>query len=510
MKVSNKILSGLIVAALCVPGTVSAATYRSDSDTSLGLLDYLENEHRAARDKQKVTPEETQLLKDTAEMAKHLRYPVDPTKAAPVAFEGDDLTWNQATGDFEAKGKVKITQLDNHRFTGEDVDGNTITQRIHIPGKGHMMQLTPGQTKVLLDGYETNYNYKDRTGTMERAKGQVADSYMSGKRFEFYPDKIIIYDGTKTKCSAQHPDYNLYAQKIEIYPNDKMIMHHVKFLLKGNVIMTKSKYEVDLTKNQNPTDWLPRFGYDKTNGVWVEQNYHTPVAPHVDANLNLMYTSKKSWRNDVNMGWSNRTIYTRVVYGYFDDDDDNWLKKEPSLLWGHNRRIGHTPFHYGINGEYGRWYQNGIRSNHNRYTFGISRDAITFAGWLLHLSTSYEVTKESYDESTVRGFNYDAVLIKDFDDRWSGYAAYRYQKNNTQNSLFDFDNDSFSRKIETGFSYRLDDKNRIAFGAKYNVEGSDWDKLDYYWFHDMHCSQLILHYEGRDNTWKVKWHFLPF
>ena len=112
--------------------------------------------------------------------------------------------------------------------------------------------------------------------------------------------------------------------------------------------------------------------------------------------------------------------------------------------------------------------------------------------------------------STVRGFNYDAVLIKDFDDRWSGYAAYRYQKNNTQNSLFDFDNDSFSRKIETGFSYRLDDKNRIAFGAKYNVEGSDWDKLDYYWFHDMHCSQLILHYEGRDNTWKVKWHFLPF
>ena len=196
MKVSNKDFIGLDCRSLCVPGTVSAATYRSIPIIEPWLLDYLENEHRAARDKQKVTPEETQLLKDTAEMAKHLRYPVDPTKAAPVAFEGDDLTWNQATGDFEAKGKVKITQLDNHRFTGEDVDGNTITQRIHIPGKGHMMQLTPGQTKVLLDGYETNYNYKDRTGTMERAKGQVADSYMSGKRFEFYPDKIIIYDGT--------------------------------------------------------------------------------------------------------------------------------------------------------------------------------------------------------------------------------------------------------------------------------------------------------------------------
>ena len=91
MKVSNKILSGLIAAALLVPGTVSASTYRSDSDTSLGLLDYLENEHRAAREKQKVTPEETQLLKDTAEMAKHLRYPVDPTKA--TVWRGS--TWKE-------------------------------------------------------------------------------------------------------------------------------------------------------------------------------------------------------------------------------------------------------------------------------------------------------------------------------------------------------------------------------------------------------------------------------
>ena len=100
-------------------------------------------------------------------------------------------------------------------------------------------------------------------------------------------------------------------------------------------------------------------------------------------------------------------------------------------------------------------------------------------------------------------------MTKDFDDRWSGYGAYRYQKNNRELSPFDFDNDSYSRKVEAGFSYRIDENNRVAFGSKYDVDNAVWRKFDYYWFHDMHCSQLILHYEGRDNTWKVKWRFLP-
>ena len=511
MKSATKILSGLMITALVLPaaaGTASAATYHSDSDTSLGLLDYLEDEHRAAR-AQKPNPEKDQLKADTEEMRKHLRYPIDPTKAAPVAFEGDDLTWNQVTGDFTAKGKVKVTQLDEHRFEGENVDGNTIEERIHIPGKGHMLQFTPSQTEVMLDGFETNYNYRTRTGSMESAKGKVAENYMTGKKFEFYPDKIVIYDGTKTKCSAIHPDYSLFARKIEIYPDDKMVLHNVKFKIKGATFMSKSRYEVNLKKDTTVSDWFPRVGYDKTNGLWIRENLKQPIAKNVDANAKIVYTTKKDWRNEFNVGWANAGNYARVTQGYFDDSDDNWIKKQPSLLVGHTARIGNSPFHYSVNGEYGRWKQGEVKSNHKMYNVGLSYDPIRFDGWKLNLSTSYEVTYESYNDAHYNGFNYDATLTKDFDDRWSGYGAYRYQKNNRELSPFDFDNDSYSRKVEAGFSYRIDENNRVAFGSKYDVDNAVWRKFDYYWFHDMHCSQLILHYEGRDNTWKVKWRFLP-
>ena len=77
------------------------------------------------------------------------------------------------------------------------------------------------------------------------------------------------------------------------------------------------------------------------------------------------------------------------------------------------------------------------------YNVGLSYDPIRFEGWKLNLSTSYEVTHESYNDAHYNGFNYDATLTKDFDDRWSGYGAYRYQKNNTEVSPFDFDNDSY-------------------------------------------------------------------
>ena len=209
------------------------------------------------------------------------------------------------------------------------------------------------------------------------------------------------------------------------------------------------------------------------------------------------------------MGWANAGNYARVTQGYFDDSDDNWIKKQPSLLVGHTARIGNSPFHYSVNGEYGRWKQGEVKSNHKMYNVGLSYAPIRFEGWKLNLSTSYEVTHESYNDAHYNGFNYDATLTKDFDDRWSGYGAYRYQKNNTEVSPFDFDNDSYSRKVEAGFSYRIDENNRVAFGSKYDVDNATWRKFDYYWFHDMHCSQLILPYEGRDNTWKVKWRFLP-
>ena len=74
MNRNRKILSGLLAAAAVLPvmAAPAQAEYHADSDTGVGALDYIEDQHRAEREN-RLTDEQQQLLKDAATMQQHLR-----------------------------------------------------------------------------------------------------------------------------------------------------------------------------------------------------------------------------------------------------------------------------------------------------------------------------------------------------------------------------------------------------------------------------------------------------
>ncbi len=508
MKTKKKICSGLLAAMALMPGYALAA-YSSDSETGVDALDYIENQHRQER-QNRPDAEQQQLLKDTAAMQGHLRKPVDPQKI-PTAFEGDDLTYDERTGDFTAKGHVRITQLDNRRFTADQMDGNTKKQQIEVPGKAHILQLSPAAPTVKLDGYKTNYNYGTKTGSMEDAKGKVEHQYVTGKRFEFYPDHIVIYDGTATKCSAKKPDYHTSADKIEYWPGKKMVLHHVKFWLGHIMLYRKNLYEVDLRPEATQGLEYPRVGYDSDDGIWIRKDFSYSLANKVSFNPEFQYMGKYGVRSSANLDWKNAESDYKVVYGYYEDSNNHWVRKQPSFIYEYGNHIGKLPIAYGLKYEFGRWASQGIRSNHTEYDFSLTRDPIHFnKGYTLHLGAGYSITRESYNDSRVDGFNYDVTLTKDFDSRWAAYTGYHYANKNSQNALFQFDTDDYSRKLENGFSYRFDDLNRIVVGTNYDLDGKHLKDIDYYWYHDIHCAQLILRYREKRHTWHVSLQFTPW
>ena len=498
----------LAVSAACAVFPIGAeAAYSGDGETGIQRLDFIENRRREER-ANRPTEEQQKLLADVQEMRKYLRHPVDETQPSPIAFEGDDLTYDERTGDFTAKGHVDIVQLAARRFQGDYVEGNTVRGDVSIPDKAHMLQLTEGQTRVTLDGYRINYNYQKRTGTMAEAKGKVGAYYMTGKRFEFYPDKIVVYDGTQTKCGAEKPDYHLSADVAELYPGDRLVLTNVKFWLKNKVIFTKKRHEVDIAHpiQQN----FPRAGYDSDDGMWLEQTFEQSIAPRVTAAFHFHVTTKHGWRSHYDLGWQNAGASALVTYGSFEDGDNNWIKKEPSLILGYGHRIRKSPVSYGLYSEYGRWYGSGIHSNHWVYGVSVTHDTILFHGFGLDLAAGYSVTRESYDRSRVQGMNASAFLTKEFDDRFAAYVGYIYTKSTKTNALFRFNQEDFSKTIQAGMSYRIDKNNRVVIGAKYASGPREWTDVDYYWFHDLHCSQIILRYRSKQNSWKMKWEFTPW
>jgi lipopolysaccharide export system protein LptA len=508
-KTKITVCSGVIAASLLLPGYAMAAPYRSDSETGVDALDYIENQHRAARENA-LDAEQQKLLQDTQNMKAHLRQPLDVKKSVPLTMEGDDLSYDERTGAVYAKGNVRITELDAKSFTTDEADGNLKTQDVDIEGKAHMLQITPQAPRVKLDGYKTQYNYGNKTGKMENVVGKVDHQYVTGERVEFYPKEVIIYNGTATKCAAKKPDYHTQAKKIEIWPNQKIIMHDVDFYIGSVRLYHKDRTETNIGPDaKNPV--YPRVGYDNDDGLWIEQDFTQTVAPKVTAYADLRHTGKFGFRNVLGTRWDNGGNSSRVEYGYFEDGNNHWIKKQPTFVYNYGHRIGSWPISYGLNYELGNWYNNGIHSTHTYYGLSLSRDPISlYKNMTLYLSTGYSVTKESYNESRVQGFTYDATLVKDFNDRWSAFTGYHYSKNNSQNSLFNFNVDDYSRKFEAGFSYRFSDKDRFVIGQNYDVESKRLKDVDYYWYHDVHCAELIVRYRAKRSTWHIGFQFTPW
>jgi LPS-assembly protein len=488
----------------------AAASYSCTTDTGVDALDYIENRHRAEREN-RLTADEKQLMQDTQVMQKHLRHPVDPKKAVPTSFEGDDLTWDQQTGEFVAQGKVQITQLDEHRFNADKVTGNTIKQEIDVADKAHMLQLTPGMSKVRLDGYRTHYNYGAKTGSMEEASGKTGNQYVTGQRFDFYPDHIEITHGTATKCGAKKPDYHLAADKIVIWPNDKMIMTNVRFYLGKYILYTKGKYVADLRPGAKGPDY-PRVGYDSDDGTWISQDMTKELRKNVSLTGSIYYSTKQHFKPYAELRWGNAGSTYRVQYGNYNDSDDHWIKKMPSFIYDYGNHFHSLPLSYSFEYEVGRWENtDGVRSTHRYYDISLARDPISLGrNWNLYLGAGYSITQESYNDSDVRGLSYDMTTVKEFNDAFAMFAGYHYAKTNSRNSLFNYNVDDYSKKFETGFSWRFTPLDRIVVGVNYDVDAKNVADVDYYWYHDIHCAQMVVRYREKREIWNVKFNFVPW
>lgn len=518
LKFTNCALQAALILGLTFTAenvTVQAAPYKSNSDTDIEIFDYIENQRRERRANQ-LTEEQKQLIADVEEKKEQLPHELDPNAPFPVAFEGDDLTYNAMTGEFIAVGKVDIIQLEGQRFQSEEIEGNVKEQEVRIPDKGHMLQMTPGAPRVTVDGYNTVYNYGTKTGTMESANGKMGEYYLSGKRFEFYPDHIVIYEATQTKCNAHVPDYHLSADRMEIYPEQIMRMYNVKFWIKNRLVGTK-QYEERKLEDTGET-YFPGIGYSSDHGVYIEDTFEIPLMPHLRGIINAHIETKKGVRSNAEIEYFNRELSSRIKYGFYYDSNGKWIQKKPSLLTTYSKHFPEgIPLTYRFKYEVGDWKSDTAASTHHEFEVGLSHDPIIIGGaYMLLLNTSYTITHdnvkspEGRGNQTVKGMNYDIKLGREFDDRFAAFIGYTYNKNNSKNSLYEYNNDSYSSKFLAGISYKLTDKDRFVIGMKYNADDSKVEDIDYYWFRDLHCSTAVLRWRAKRHKWEVHWQFTPW
>ncbi len=423
-----------------------------------------------------------------------------PLPKAPVTITADELYMNDSTGDVYAKGNVKMLQGDQQIMT-DLLNGNTQQQELWVPGQADYVNSV---TKAHLDGGDTRYNYQTKEGTMATVKGRIDRDFVSGQSMVMESTDYIIHDGTITRCPAKVPDYHISAERIVIYPGQKMVAYNAKVWIKNVVIYSLPVYEQSLESGA-ASEAYPSVGFGSKNGMHLRQKVQTPVGKNLSAFVNLDLYMRGGFKPDGGITYKQHDYSLALVDGYYRDDDDNWIKKQPELDFKFfSHPLGSLPFHYSLNAQYGRWMEDGVSSWHQEYNVYVSRDTIHLNDkTTLDMGTGTGYTHESYDNSHIVNFRLDTAVKHTFDDRWIGWVGYHY--NNARNGLFAYGRPDMARELETGFRYKIDDKNAVKFNQTYDLHDERVFDQDITWSHDIHCWTSDITYRAKRNEWR--WDF---
>lgn len=424
---------------------------------------------------------------------------------APITLEGDELSFSDATGQVFAKGNVVVTQNDV-KLTTDILNGNTKQSLVWTDSPATVTQ--PG---INLVGTGLKFNYGNNTGNLDKASGKVNRQFVTGHEIELVsPSELIINDGTMTACPAKVPDYHISAEKIEIWPGEKMIAYNAKFWIKKKVIFSLPKYQTSLKKGEGESQF-PRVGYTSDDGVFISQYLEYPVMANLAAYADLGYYSKRGFEPVYGL-ISRQTNYTiNAFQGEFRNGDDEWVKMEPEVEFRLNpQRLGNTGFTANFSASHGKWKEGSVSGWRQDYNFYLSHDPIKLSNvFSLNLGTGYERLNYGYNDTSNNVWRFDSMLNAKASDKLNIWTGYSY-RNQSGTSPYDYDRIDISRELISGFNYKIDRMNALKVNTSYDLDLQRFEDIDYTWQRNLHCWEAEITYrEKRDQlTMKIstaKW-----
>ncbi|MEN6566137.1 MAG: hypothetical protein ABFC57_07525 [Veillonellales bacterium] len=427
-----------------------------------------------------------------------------PAKA-PVVIEGDELSFNDLTGDVYANGNVIMTQNGDKILT-DLLQGNTKQHEVWMNGNATFLQ--PG---MILNGLGAHYNYQEKTGTIRQAKGVLDEAgkpyqdHIAGHTIDFSAKQINIHDGMITTCPAKVPDYHISATRIEVWPGDKYIAYNAKFWIKNTVIFSLPKYEQSLVKGKNENSAFPRLGYSSHNGVSISQYLEYPIAGRLSAYGDLAYYSHKGFKPTYGLA-SRQDNYTVSLYdSYTFNGDDEWVHKTPELMVNWKPfRIGGSSWtaHFFLTA--GKWNADNVSGWRRESNLYFKKDPILLSKILtFDLGTGFDNIKYGYNQTSNDIWMLNLRLTAKPNDRLTTWVGYNFNKE-SGTSPYEYDKIDVSHELVNGITYKLDRMDALTVKTSYNTQGEFLKDVDYTWKRNLHCWEADLTYRAKRGEWRLK------
>lgn len=436
---------------------------------------------------------------ETSEAAKKKKEE-KPKEQLPVVVEGDEIYFQDTSGDLYVKGNAFVEQ-GLGKIAAEFIRGNARQETVFVDEEATLLQ---PDTRVV--GDHVIYNYGKKTGNMEHINGKIGKEYVIGGRMEVFPDHYVIYDATMTRCNAHVPDYRLTASKIIIWPNQQMISYDNKVWLKNTLIYSVARNKRSLRPEDQDQGELPKMGVNSSDGFYIEHTLRYPMDERLTIGVPFKAATHSSKGRMAGYLQYQGNGYTAAVnYGKFEDGDDNSAWKQPEFSWSTTaKEIGNSKISYSLYGVNGIWKDSQKRSYHQDYGTYFAYRPIALnkdKSLLLTMGVGFSQIRESYNHSKTNVIREDIGLTKKWNERTSAWLSWHNREN--QSDLFSYNSDNMSREIDYGFYVPVGKKDALEWSERWDAVNSRVYDRDISWIHNLHCWELRVMYRAERHQLKL-------
>ncbi|MCK8827531.1 hypothetical protein MWH25_07220 [Natroniella acetigena] len=199
---------------------------------------------------------------------------IQPSYAAentPFTIDATDyIIFDEQKGIIEAAGDVVIElKPDSIRADQIQIDLNAEI----IRAKGNIVLKTEERE---MTGEALEYDYR-------KEEGQVFDSEMEEGQLSFFgevinikEDELLLEETYLTSCNKDKPHYRLTAEKITVYPEEKLVAEGTYLWINERRVMPLPRYKQSLKEGEEDKHTIPQpqVGYSEADGLYVGIDYH--------------------------------------------------------------------------------------------------------------------------------------------------------------------------------------------------------------------------------------------
>ena len=424
----------------------------------------------------------------------------------PVILNGDHVEFENATGDFLATGKVKLSQGEDTVLTSYAF-GNMKTGDIYLLEGGTI--LGPGSR---LEGKWLHFNYNSKTGEIKQIEGRGPKDFFKAPHAFILPDKVVADQGGRvTRCTAQKstPCMHVEAKRVEFYPKEKMVAHDVKVFVKGKHIYSRKLWINEFKETRQY--FKPSAGWDgKDNGWYFKLSDSEALSEKDTLKIDLIQYSRNGFKPQYKFIHDERN-WKFTYANVWEEDDDWWYHKQ------NNYRFDYKPHHiadglplsYSAYFEYGLWSNYDIKSGkkdhkswRKEYAYYINHDPIKLFGpdTTLHLTYGRKWIDEDYTNDKVATNMYYATIRQKIDSNKRMWASYLREKRS--NSLFEIGQSDMDRELRLGMQWSPTKNDTLSVVHRYDVGEREFRNVGnklittrnyettYNWYHRFCCWAL--------------------